>query len=213
MISVAIIDNEVLVQRALTTILNSAEGIVVAGAASGHAALRLIDASKPDVILLDLEMPEVDGFAVLRHISERNIQSAVAILTTFGSTDRVRTALQMGARGYLLKDTDPDVLASHVRSLAAGAMLLTPAIGRVLISSRRSVTAQEALKLLSERELIVLRLLATGQTNNEIAAGLHLAPSTVKDHVSVILQKLHVTTRVHAALIAERGGIFDKTGS
>jgi len=208
--TVVVIDDDILVQRGLAMILSAAEDIDVVGTADGVAAVALIDRTDPDVVLLDIEMPQIDGFSVLRALQRRRSRAIVAILTTFDTAPYVDQALQLGARGYLVKDTDPDALATFVRSLVAGGILLAPSAGRALAGPRRERRTRALLSELSQRETDVLRCLAEGQTNIEIAKELHLAVGTVKDHVSVILRKLGVATRVHAALLAERGGLLDR---
>lgn len=216
MITVVIIDDQALIRHGFTLILESAADIRVVGTGDGIGAVEMIESTNPDVVLLDLQMPVVDGLSVMRSLRERSNRARIVILTTFDTDEYVGEAMQLGASGYLLKDTDPEGLPQHIRSAAHGGVVLSPVAGQVLVSARRVATADPALvalmSALSPRETTVLGLLSQGLTNTEIASALHLAPSTVKDHVSIILGKLGVTTRVQAALIAERSGSLTPGG-
>lgn len=211
-IRAVIIDDEALIRQGFTLILEAVPDIEVVGAADGVSAIDTIEASRPDVVLLDIRMPGVDGLSVLRALRRQRDESNVAMLTTFDSEEHIAEALALGARGFLLKDTDPEHLPQYVRALAAGGMVLAASAGRVVVESAlRSSDDPEAQRLvaeLSERERAVLRGLAQGRSNSEIGASLHLGVGTVKDHVSVILAKLRVPNRVQAALIAERAGLL-----
>lgn len=208
MISVVVIDDEQLIQRGLTLILEADPELTVVGCGSGSDAVALIERTKPDVVLLDIHMPDVDGLTVLRALQARNVRTPVAILTTFGSEEHVQEALDLGAAGFLLKDTAPEHLPNHVRTIATNGVVLAPAVTRNLQHSRADLAMRESITDLTSRELTVLRLIGGGLTNAEIAKHLHLSLGTVKDHVSSLLGKLGVATRVHAALIAERGGLL-----
>ncbi|SJN10230.1 two-component system response regulator [Leucobacter sp. 7(1)] len=211
-ISVVIIDDEALVRQGLTLILEAADDIRVVGVGDSGAAADLVSTHRPSVVLLDIRMPAPDGLTVLRHLRTLPDPPQVVMLTTFDMDDTVRTALELGAAGYLLKDTDPEHLPHFVRTAAAGGVVLagSPA-HRMRTAIRAGGADPEAAALvdtLTDREVSVLRQLARGDSNAEIARALHLSQGTVKDHVSAILAKLRVTGRVPAALIAARADIL-----
>lgn len=208
MITVAIVDDEALVRSGFRMILESASDIEVVVAADGVDAVAAIELARPDVVLLDLRMPGRSGLDILAELRTWPEPPVVAILTTFDADDHVSSALSAGAAGFLVKDTDPRTLPALIRSLAAGGVVLSPQVSRTIIDryfDTDDLEAREKLTLLSERECRVLAHLATGASNSEIGAALHLSTGTVKDHVSALLSKLRVTTRLQAALIAERG--------
>lgn len=211
-ISVVIIDDEALVRQGITLILEAAGDIKVRGVGTGADAEQLVRLHRPDVVLLDVRMPQPDGIAVLRTLRGLDQPPYVVMLTTFDMDDYVRTALSLGASGYLLKDTDPEQLAQFVRAAAAGGVVIAPAPARHMREAfQTSPSDAQALmltELLTEREISTLRELAHGKSNAEIAQTLHLSVGTIKDHVSGILAKLGVTGRVPAALIAERAGLL-----
>lgn len=214
MIRVVVVDDEALVRSGFTMILDAAEDIEVVATATGVEAVQVITDSRPDVLLLDIRMPEVDGLAVLNSVRRLPERPVVAMLTTFDTDEYILTALQLGAAGFLLKDTEPEQLADYVRALAAGAVVLSPKASRTLLANRSAEQAEpdeeaSRIGLLSDRERSVLKLVAAGLTNAEIAARLHIGAGTVKDHLSAILAKLVVGTRVQAALVAQRSGLLD----
>lgn len=215
MIRVVIVDDEALVRTGFTMILNATEDIRVVGTATGTDALELIEAEKPDVLLLDIRMPQVDGLSLLGVVTTLAERPAVAMLTTFDADEYVMTALGSGASGFLLKDTEPEQLAQYVRTLAAGGVVLSPRASRTLLDSHpglRAALDAEAgrVSTLSDRERQVLVLVAEGLSNAEIGARLFLGAGTVKDHVSAILGKLGVGSRVQAALAAQRAGLLSE---
>lgn len=215
MIRVVIVDDEALVRTGFTMILDATPDIRVVGTASGVDAVDAVAATRPDVLLLDIRMPQVDGLSVLRALSERPDRPAIAMLTTFDADEYVMTALQLGASGFLLKDTEPTQLAQYVRALAAGGVVLAPRVSRTLVASlsaRESEPDVEAQRVahLTEREAQVLALVARGLSNAEIGTRLYLGSGTIKDHVSTILAKLGVASRVQAALAAQRAGLLDR---
>ncbi|WP_425580330.1 response regulator [Streptomyces polychromogenes] len=198
-------------------ILNASGGIEVVATAQGAQAVEVIRRERPDVVLLDIRMPDVDGLTVLRQIQELPAPPHVAMLTTFDTDEYVLTALRSGASGFLLKDTEPEQLAQLVRTLAAGGVVMSPKASRALLRGHPGAGApQDAdvarVGLLSERERDVLVLVASGLSNADIGTRLHLSAGTVKDHVSSILTKLRVTSRVQAALLAERAGLLGRGG-
>ncbi|APE26514.1 two-component system response regulator [Streptomyces venezuelae ATCC 10712] len=181
--------------------------------AEGAQATDVIRRERPDVVLLDIRMPDVDGLTVLRQIQTLPEPPHVAMLTTFDTDEYILTALRSGASGFLLKDTEPEQLAQLVRTLAAGGVVMSPKASRALLRSHPGAGApQDAdvsrVGLLSDRERDVLVLVAEGLSNADIGTRIHLSAGTVKDHVSSILTKLRVSSRVQAALLAERAGLL-----
>ncbi|WP_399448792.1 response regulator [Streptomyces sp. WAC01280] len=198
-------------------ILNASDDIEVVATAEGTQAADVIRRERPDVVLLDIRMPDVDGLTVLRKIQELAAPPHVAMLTTFDTDEYILTALRSGAAGFLLKDTEPEQLAQLVRTLAAGGVVMSPKASRALLRGHPGAGApQDAevarVNLLSDRERAVLVLVAEGLSNAEIGTRIHLSAGTVKDHVSSILNKLRVASRVQAALLAERAGLLGRDG-
>ncbi|MEU8437144.1 response regulator transcription factor [Streptomyces sp. NPDC029216] len=215
MIRVVVVDDEALVRSGFQMILNASDGIEVVATADGAHAADVIRRERPDVVLLDIRMPDVDGLTVLRQIQELPDPPHVAMLTTFDTDEYILTALRSGAAGFLLKDTEPEQLAQLVRTLAAGGVVMSPKASRALLRSHPGAGApQDAdvarIGLLSDRERTVLVLVAEGLSNADIGTRIHLSTGTVKDHVSSILTKLRVTSRVQAALLAERAGLLTR---
>jgi DNA-binding NarL/FixJ family response regulator len=210
MIRVVVVDDEALVRSGFRLILSAADDIEVVAAVDAAEAITAIEREQPDIVLLDIRMPGRSGLDILDELRTMPTPPIVAILTTFDTDDYIAQALSAGAAGFLVKDTDPEQLPILIRSLAAGGIVLSPQVSRTVIdgylgSGSRAATAR--LEVLSHRERDVLRLLASGMSNSEIGAELYLSVGTVKDHVSAILAKLQVTTRLQAALVAERGGL------
>ena len=223
MIRVALVDDQTLVRQGIRSLLELADDIEIAGDASdGDAGLELIARQRPDVVLLDLRMPKRDGLAVLAELQSRGDPVPVLVLTTFDDDELVLQALRSGARGFLLKDVTLDQLVGAVRTLAAGGSLVQPALTDRLLRAVTTPAAQPAgdpdgfadlpaPQPLTDRELEILRLLAGGYANREIADALHLAPGTVKNHVSNVLLKLGVRDRTRAVLRALHLGILGPT--
>lgn len=213
MIRVVVVDDEALVRSGFRMILNASDGIEVVATAEGAQAADVVRRERPDVVLLDIRMPDVDGLTVLRQIQTLPEPPHVAMLTTFDTDEYILTALRSGASGFLLKDTEPEQLAQLVRTLAAGGVVMSPKASRALLRSHPGAGApQDAdasrVGLLSDRERDVLVLVAEGLSNADIGTRIHLSTGTVKDHVSSILTKLRVSSRVQAALLAERAGLL-----
>ncbi|MBL7259927.1 response regulator transcription factor [Actinoplanes sp. LDG1-01] len=195
-----IVDDHPAVRRGLRTFLELAGDITVAGeAADGPAALELVSSLAPDVVLLDMVLPGLDGVAVLQELRQRGLPAKVLVVTSF--TDRLRPAMQAGARGYLSKDVDPHALVAAVRSVHAGHLLLEPDVAATLLGTPAGAP------VLTARERDVLALIAEGRSNREIARALVVAEKTVKTHVSSILMKLGLADRTQAALHAVRSGL------
>jgi DNA-binding NarL/FixJ family response regulator len=211
-IRVCLVDDQTLVRQGIRSLLGIADGIeVIAEADDGAAAVAAIEADRPDVVLLDLRMPGRDGIWALRTLRDRGIEVPVLVLTTFDDDELVLQAVRAGAAGYLLKDVTLDQLVGAVRTLAAGGTLVQPAITERLLRAVRAAPAPAAppeMQALTDRELDVLRLLAGGYANREIASALFLAEGTVKNHVSSVLFKLGVKDRTSAVLRALQHGLL-----
>jgi DNA-binding NarL/FixJ family response regulator len=211
-IRVLVVDDEALVRGGFTHILDNADDIEVVAAVAGGQAMQAVRASHPHVVLLDIRMPDVDGLTILADIRRMPDPPVVAMLTTFDADEYVSTALRSGAAGFLLKDTDPEQLPYLVRALAEGGTVLSSKVTRTVVDGYLDKDAHEpAVRLaarLTERERAVLVLMAEGLANTDIGERLHLSTGTVKGHVSAVLNKLQVTSRVQAALIAERAGLL-----
>ena len=206
MVRVVVVDDEALVRSGLDLILGSADDVEVVGTCDGVHAIEEIQRHAPDVVLLDLRMPRVDGLTVLRQLSRWPRRPAVAILTTFDADSFIAEALGLGAAGFLLKDTEPTQLIDAVRTLAAGRSVLSPAVTRTVIQGYLGGAARTAdasrVAAMSPRERDVLGLIGQGLSNAEIGRRLHLSTATVKDYVSAVLDRLDVTNRVQAAVVA-----------
>ncbi|GAA2178216.1 response regulator transcription factor [Leucobacter tardus] len=214
MTRVVVVDDQALVRQGIRTLLELA-GVDVAGeAADGGEALAVIAQCDPDVVLLDLRMPGHDGIWTLRQLREREVDVPVLVLTTFDDDALVLEALHAGARGYLLKDVTLERLTRAVDVLADGGTLIAPTITERLLRTIRSTppplgSPDAPLESLTDRELEVLRLMAEGYGNREIAEALFLAEGTVKNRVSVILLKLGARDRTKAVLRALHEGVLD----
>lgn len=206
-----VIDDEALVRSGFQLILNAAPDIEVVATCDGARGIEMIQRHHPDVVLLDLRMPQVDGLSILRELAGWAHRPAVAMLTTFDTEEYISQALALGAVGFLLKDTEPEHLAHAVRVIAGGGKVLSPKVTDTVITgylTRDSDPPTPAgLELMTPRERDVLALVGQGLANAQIARRLHLSPSTVKDHVSAVLTKLAVTNRVQAAVIARDAGL------
>ncbi|WP_062528648.1 response regulator [Demequina rhizosphaerae] len=217
MIRVALVDDQAMVRVGLRMILESEDDVeVVAEATSGVEAARIVADHAPDVVLMDVRMPGMDGLTATREVLAAHPGTRIVILTTFDDDEYVYEALRAGASGFLLKSVDGDALVSAVRVVAGGEALLAPEVTRRVIeqfarTSPGTVEEEEppadAVGDLSDREVEVLRLMARGLSNQEIAAELFVSATTVKTHVSHILTKLGVRDRVQAVVEAYDSGI------
>ena len=208
---VVVVDDQALVRRGFAMILAEETDIEVVGeAGDGRQALAVCAEQRPDVVLMDVRMPVMDGVEATRRIIEAS-SARVLMLTTFDLDSHVYDAIRAGASGFLLKDVRPDYLAHAVRTIAAGEMLLAPAITRRLVeefvSGPEPGVTPAALDQLTDREREVLLLIAAGHSNAEIAAELFLSDTTVKTHVTRILTKLGLRDRVQAAVLAYETGL------
>ena len=208
MIRVLIADDHAVVRQGLRTYLELQDDVDVVGeAADGEAAVDAAQRLAPDVVLLDLAMPRLDGVGALRALREHVPAARVLVLTSFGEDDRLFAALRAGAAGFLLKDTEPPELVRAIRSAHAGEAPLSPATATRVVEELVRGGRPRAADLLTPRELDVLRLIARGRSNKRIALELGVAEKTVKTHVGHLLGKLGLTDRTQAALYAVREGL------
>ena len=212
MIRVVVVDDQALVRAGFVALLNASDGIEVVGeAGQGEEGVRLTKATKPDVVMMDVRMPVLNGIEATRRIANDPscAGTRVVVLTTFGLDEYVFGALRAGATGFLLKDTPPEQLLQAIRVAADGEALLSPSITRRLIEAfAQSPEAPRRTELdLTERETDVLRLVARGLSNADIARQLQIGPATVKTYVSRLLTKLDVGTRVHLVIAAYESGL------
>jgi NarL family two-component system response regulator LiaR len=208
-VTVLVVDDDDAFRASLRELL-SAHGLDVVGdAGDGKTALELIATLAPDVVLMDLHMPYLDGIETTRQLVESSPASAVVMLTVSSGEADVLEALLVGARGYLLKGSTPDALVAGIQAAARGESLLSAGVASALLSRLRSerdgaVADVSAMEFLSPRELEILRLIATGRHNEDIAEQLHISPFTVRNHISNVLRKLHLENRTQAAAYAIR---------
>lgn len=214
-IRVLIVDDQRILREGLRMLLNLEGDLeVVAEAEDGQAALEQYAALQPDVVLMDIRMPRLDGVEATRRLLQRWPAARVIILTTFDDDAYVFDGLRAGALGYLLKDVSGQELADAIRKVAAGGALIEPSVARKVLAEFARLaeparpTHEQLLEPLSERELEILRLLAAGANNRQIASQLFLAEGTVKNYVSAILDKLGVEDRTQAALRARELGLL-----
>lgn len=214
-IRVLLVDDQALFREGLATLLMVWDDLTIVGeAANGEEAITAAQAHRPDVILMDLRMPVLDGVAATRRLRELLPESRVIVLTTFDDDEHVFEGLRAGAAGYLLKDVSSEKLVEAIRTTARGESFLQPSVAAKVLAefSRVGATApptqQGLVEPLSERELEILRLVAEGQSNREIGAMLFITEGTVKNHVTNILGKLNVRDRTQAALKARKLGLI-----
>ena len=215
MIRVLICDDQTVVREGLAAILSTDPGIEVVGLASnGREALDLLQEDQPDVVLMDLKMPVMNGVQTTQHLRRKHPEVNVLVLTTYADDQWVLDAVRAGAAGYLLKDTRRDGLIDAIKGTVEGKTYLDPAIAGKLTQQVASGTGpsepvEPPLDSFTEREQEVLGLLAQGHSNPEIADRLHLGRGTVRNYVSAILQKLGVSDRTQAAVVAVRRGMIE----
>lgn len=214
MIRVALIDDQTLVRTGFRMILESEDDFTIVGeAADGIEGVDLVRRSSPDVALMDIRMPKLDGVEATKQVRELGVATRVLILTTFDLDEYVYSALQAGASGFLLKDAPAESLIEAIRVIANGDALLAPSVTRKLIdqfASQRSASRRvvnPGVAELTEREAEVLQLMAKGRSNAEIAATLFLGETTVKTHVGRVLMKLGVRDRAQAVVAAYESGV------
>ncbi len=211
MITVLIVDDQAMVRGGLRLILEAEDDInVIAEAENGEEGVRLARRERPDVVLMDVRMPVMDGLEATRQITEQIERTRVIVLTTFDLDEYVYGALRNGASGFLLKDADGDQLVEAIRVIASGDALIAPSVTRRLISEfadRPALAEIKGIDELTERELEVLGLVANGLSNTEIGEALFVSESTVKTHVSHILTKLQLRDRVQAVVAAYESGL------
>lgn len=207
-IRVLVVDDHAVVREGLRTFLDMLPDIELAGeAASGREALEAVEKKRPDIVLMDLVMPEMDGIETTRRIRAGHPEVRVIVLTSFAEEDKIFPAIRAGAMAYLLKDVTPGELADTIRAVARGEPRLHPDITRKVLSGiAGGEPGQTAIEALTEREVEVLRCLARGLANKEIASELFISDKTVKTHISNILAKLNLADRTQAAVYAVKHG-------
>jgi DNA-binding NarL/FixJ family response regulator len=214
MIRVLLVDDQELVRSGFRLILELADGIEVVGeAGDGREAVRLAKEFQPDVVLMDVRMPKLDGIEATHQLRHAGVDAGVLVLTTFDLDDYVYEAMRAGASGFLLKDAPREQLVMAVRTVARGESVLAPSLTRRLIERfvvrAPAAKADRALRDLSARELEVLRLVARGLSNAEIAATLIVGEATIKTHVANVLRKLGLRDRVQAVVFAYENGVVE----
>jgi NarL family two-component system response regulator LiaR len=210
-VRVLIVDDHAIVRKGIRALLSEADGFEVVGEAdNGQEAVLRAEESSPDVILMDLVMPGMDGIEATRRIMSAQPKTRILVLTSFSADNKVFPVIKAGAAGYLLKEASPEELVLAIRQVHRGEPSLHPTIARkVLQEIARPAELQPAPEALTHREMTVLRLIAQGLGNQEIADRLGISEPTVRAHVSHILGKLHLASRTQAALYAVREGLTD----
>ncbi len=216
-IRILLADDHNVLRQGMAQVLNAQPDMtVVAQASNGKEAITLAEQHQPDIILLDINMPEIDGVEAARQITARHPQIGIIILTMYRRDDYVFEAIKAGARGYLLKEVELDELLAAIRSVAQGEAVIDPAIAtRVLAEFRQPSHSRQTSEepSLSERDIEILRLLAQGLTNQEIGDKLAISEKTVRNRLSIIFRQLHIKNRTQAALYAMREGLVDPEDS
>jgi DNA-binding NarL/FixJ family response regulator len=220
MIRVCLVDDQTLVRQGIRSLLDLDDGIEVVGEASdGVEALQVVGRTRPDVVLLDLRMPRLDGIGTLKAMAAQGISTPTLVLTTFDDDEAVLGALRAGARGYLLKDVTLTQVVEAIRTLASGGSLVLPAVTAGLLQrlvdrppaeSAPTFDSHDHPSPLTVRETEILRLMSGGYSNREIADALHLTEGTVKNHVSAVLWKLGVRDRTRAVLRGLELGLISR---
>jgi NarL family two-component system response regulator LiaR len=210
-VRVLIVDDHAIVRKGIRALLSEADGFEVVGEAdNGQEAVLRAEETHPDVILMDLLMPGMDGIDATRQITSHQPKARVLVLTSFAADNKVFPAIKAGAVGYLLKDSSPEELVRAIRQVHRGEPSLHPIIARKLLQEvMRPAELPPAPEVLTAREMTVLRLIAQGLSNQEIADRIAVSEPTVRAHVSRILGKLHLASRTQAALYAVREGLTD----
>ena len=208
-IRVLVADDHAIVRKGIRALLATEPDLEVVGEAkNGRVAVAEVERLDPDVILMDLVMPEMDGIEAIRRITARDPEARILVLTSFAADDKLFPAIKAGASGYLLKDSDPKDLVGAIRQVYRGESSLHPTIARKLLQELSQPPERgPAPESLTEREVEVLRLVARGRSNRQIAAQLVISEATVRTHVSNILGKLHLASRTQAALYALQAGL------
>jgi two-component system NarL family response regulator len=202
-IRVLIADDHSIFRQGLATIISrDPDMVVIAQAENGQQAINLFREHQPDVTLMDLRMPEVEGVEAIAAIRAESKSARIIVLTTYDSDEDIYRGLQAGAKGYLLKETEPDELLSAIRAVYRGQRYIPPDVGAKLVQRLSN-------PVLSERELAVLRSMAQGKSNADIATALSIGEGTVKSHVNRILSKLDVNDRTQAVIVAVKRGIVN----
>jgi len=213
-IRVLLVDDDALVRAGLRMILSSAEDLDLVGEVDdGARAVAAVREHRPDVVLMDIRMPEMDGITATAALRRLDAPPQVIVLTTFQADEQVLSALRVGASGFLLKDTPPAEILNAVRLVAAGDAMLSPSVTRTLLShfgdteaTERHRAAAQRLATLTDREREVALAVGSGASNAEVAASLFMSEATVKAHVSRLFTKLDVTNRVHIAIVVHDAG-------
>ena len=206
---VLLVDDHAIVRKGIKALLATVPEITIVGEAEdGAQAIDMALSLNPDVVLMDLEMPVMDGIEATKELARSQPDSRILVLTSFATDDKVFPAIKAGAQGYLLKDSGPDELIESLRKVGAGESSLHPLIAKKLLTElSRPAEGPQTEDPLTERELEVIRLVAQGKSNQEIAESLVISEATVRTHVSNILSKLHLASRTQAALYALREGL------
>jgi len=212
-IRVLVVDDHPMVRTGLRVFLSESTDVVVVGELSdGDAVLSVVEREAPDVVLMDLSMPGVNGVAATRAIAATHPEVKVVVLTTFVERERVLEAVDAGAVGYLLKDADPEELVRSIRAAARGESPFAPRAAQALLADRSERSSRGApAAILTDREREVLRLVARGLSNKEIARGLGISEKTVKAHLGAAFQRIGVRDRTQAALWAERNELLEES--
>ena len=210
-VRVLLVDDHAIVRKGIRALLSEVDGFEVVGEAeNGQEAVLAAEETQPDVILMDLLMPGMDGIEATHQIAGRQPKARILVLTSFAADNKVFPAIKAGASGYLLKDSSPDELVRAIRQVHRGEPSLHPTIARKLLQEiARPAEREPAPEALTPRELMVLGLIARGLSNQEIADQISVSEPTVRAHVSRILGKLHLASRTQAALYAVREGLAD----
>jgi DNA-binding NarL/FixJ family response regulator len=212
MIRVLIVDDHTVVRKGLQSLLSSEKYDiqVVGDSGDGNQAVQMALELQPDVILMDLQMPHKSGLEAIQEIRHHGLAARILVLTSFGDDERVAAALRAGALGYLLKDSSPDELVSAIHAVALGHLSIPQELSSAILGGQRPMVPSQGknpLADLTAREVEVLRCLASGASNNEIASQLSVSLTTIRTHVSSILRKLNLENRTQAALFARQHGL------